>query len=623
MNNKYEVIVVGAGHAGCEAALACARMGCRTLLLTINHDSIAWMPCNPAIGGSGKSQVIAEVDALGGEIAVNGEKALSQIQILNTSKGMALRSKRVQCDKWLYSQHMKTTIENEPLLDAYQTTVEGLLVENHKCVGAIDFFGEKFYAHAVILTTGTYLKGEIHCGHSIYAGGRSTERPSNSLSEHLRQMGFHVRRFNTGTTPRIDKRTVDFSKLTRQDGYNDPIQFSFRTKRKKYLHQIPAYLGWTNEKTIEITKKYLSFQPSSTGKMVNIGPRTCPSIEEKVKWFPERQRHNFFLEQEGFHSNELYAAGLNMSVYRHCQEDILQTMEGMEKARIIRPAYAIAYDFVDPSELDSNLESKKISHLFCAGQINGTTGYDEAAAQGLMAGINAVLKIRNEKPLILSRFESYIGVMLDDMLNKRLDEPYRITPAHVEFRLINRADNADQRLTPLGKSLGLVSDDHYALFECKMNQLDKGRKLLKETSFSPSQENLALLTSLGFPPVKQNCSLFQLLKRPDYHYAQIEKISEDFAQLSDEIKEVLEIESKYEGYILRENNEIKNIQRMMDMILPSQLDYEKFAFLSNEARLILSNEQPKTLYLASQLPGVTPADLISLAGHIKQLKAKE
>jgi tRNA uridine 5-carboxymethylaminomethyl modification enzyme len=617
MSRKYDIIVVGAGHAGCESALASARMGCKTLLLSINLDSIAWMPCNPAIGGSGKSQIVAEIDALGGEIAVNAEKALSQIQVLNTSKGLALRSKRVQCDKWLYSQSMRYALEQEELLDMHQTIVTGLLIDKNSCIGVKDIFDESFYAEAIILTTGTYLKGRIHCGLTSYDGGRSTELSEHFLSKNLADLGLSIRRFNTGTTPRIDKRSIDFSKLIIQEGYPSSIQFSFRSPRKIYQNQIPAFLGWTNEKTIEVTKKHLSCQPSSTGLMVKIGPRTCPSIEEKIKWFPDRLRHSFFLEQEGFNSNELYAAGLNMSVYPHCQEDILHSIEGMENAKIIRPAYAIAYDFVDPSELKITLETTKIKRLYCAGQINGTTGYDEAAAQGLMAGINAALSLHSQEAFILNRYESYIGVMLDDLINKRLDEPYRITPAHVEFRLTNRADNADQRLTPKGRSLGLVKDKQYLLFEAKMKELEKGRAIVNETTLKPAKETLELLHSLGYNEINQKHTLFQLLKRTDYSIEALENISEDFAQLSQEVKEALEVEARYEGYIFRENNEIKNINRMSRTCLSDDLIYENMSFLSKEARKNLSISKPKTILEASRLPGVTPADIASLVSFLK------
>ncbi len=620
MNNKYDVVVVGAGHAGCEAALASARMGCKTILVSINLDSIAWMPCNPAVGGSGKSQIIAEIDALGGIIAQNAEKALSQIQILNTSKGLALRSKRVQCDKWLYSQFMKQCLENEPLLDLHQTIITSLVLCNDKCIGVQDIFQEKIFGTAIILTTGTYLKGKIHCGFTSYSGGRSTELSADQLSSCLENQGVRLRRFNTGTTPRIDKRTVDFSKLVPQNGYTDSIQFSFWLPRKKYVDQIPAYLGWTNEKTIEVTKKYLSSQPSSTGQMVTIGPRTCPSIEEKVKWFPDRIRHNFFLEQEGFKTNELYAAGLNMSVYPQQQEEILQTMNGLENVRILRPAYAIAYDFVDPSELQNTLETKKIKNLFLAGQINGTTGYDEAAAQGLLAGINAALIIQNKEALALSRYESYIGVLIDDLVNKRLDEPYRITPAHVEYRLLNRADNADQRLTPLGRNLGLINDKQYEQFQDKMEALEQGRIILNETSFSPSKENLELIQSMNLPEISQNCSLFQLLKRTDYHNQDLSQISPAYNDLPDEVKEVLEIEAKYEGYIAREKNEQKLMQRMNKTILPLTFQFQSMEFLSKEARIILDQEKPISLEKASRLPGVTPADILSLVAYLKSHK---
>lgn len=618
MKDNYDVIVVGGGHAGCEAALATSRLGFKTLLITINLDYVGWMPCNPAIGGSGKSQVIAEIDALGGEIAVNAEKALSQIRILNTSKGLALQVKRVQCDKRRYSLEMKKTLEQQNNLSLYQSVVESIIVEKNRCIGIKDIYQEDIFSKTVILTTGTYLSSKIHVGLVSYDAGRTGELNSKNLSKNLSELGLYVRRFNTGTTPRIDRKTVNFEKLSIQEGTNQAIRFSFKSKLRVFEHQLPSYLGWTNENTADITKSFLKYQPSNTGLMVKVGPRNCPSLEEKIKWFPDRKRHSFFLEAEGFDTDEMYMAGLNMSVFPHCQEEIIRTIVGLENASIIRPAYAIAYDWIDTSEIKLSLETKKICNLFLAGQINGTTGYDEAAAQGLIAGINATLLIQENDPFILNRSDSYIGIMIDDLVNKKLDEPYRITPSFSEFRLSIREDNADIRLTEIGRKIGLVDNERWNIYQIKKDNLSIGKQLIQEEKLTPKADTLEKLKFLGFPSIHQEFTLKDLLKRPDFTYLMVSMLSESFHSLPLEIKEELEIDSKYEGYIRHEKNEILRLQKLMDTKIPFSIDYENITSLSKDGKQSLTKYIPKTIREAVSLPNIKPSDMITLLSYLKK-----
>ncbi len=618
MLEQYDVIVVGAGHAGCEAALAAARMGCNTLLTTINLDTIAWMPCNPAIGGSGKSQIIAEVDALGGEIALNAERALSQIRILNTSRGLALRSKRVQCDKAAYSRSMKYITEKEPNLHLYQAIVNDILIDHNRCIGVLDIHNEKIYGKVVILSTGTHLGGRIHVGWTSYEAGRGGELKGGNLSDNLRKLGFDIRRFNTGTTPRIDKKTIRYDVLQEQPGEADPVSLSFITPRKVWNQQLSSYLGWTNEKTIEVTKKYLQYSPSKSGNMIKTGPKSCPSIEEKVQWFPDNYRHSLFFEQEGFHTDEVYVAGLNISIYPHCQLEILHTIEGLENVRLFRPGYAIAYDWVHTSEIKMSLETKKIQNLYLAGQINGSTGYDEASAQGIIAGINAALSVHNQEPVILDRSGSYIGVMLDDMIQKPLNEPYRITPSHVEYRMLNREDNADQRMTPLGRKIGLVSDFRWKHFQEKMEILEQGRQFLHEQKITPSTNTLALLEERSLPEIHQSYTFFELLKRTDWNEKKLSLLSEEFASYPQDIKEELMIESKYEGYLVREKNERRQMEKYDNLSLPENIDYDSFDVLSKTCIEALKESQPKKVKDLHAISGVKPSDIVIFISLLKK-----
>ncbi|MCK5849133.1 MAG: tRNA uridine-5-carboxymethylaminomethyl(34) synthesis enzyme MnmG [Caldisericia bacterium] len=618
--NHFDVLVVGAGHAGCEAALASARMGCNTALVTINLDTIAWMPCNPAIGGSGKSQVIAEIDALGGEIALNAEKSLAQIRVLNTSRGLALRSKRVQCDKYAYSNNMKFLLEREPNLTLYQSIIDSLIIDHNKCIGVKDIHEEDIFAKCIILTTGTHLAGKIHVGWVSYDAGRGGELVGGKLSSSLHNVGLDVRRFNTGTTPRIDKKSVDYSKLSEQPGESFPISLSYITKRKIWEPQLSSFLGWTNEKTIETTKKYLQYSPSKSGNMTKVGPRTCPSIEEKVQWFPENAKHSIFLEQEGFKTDEVYIAGLNMSIYPRFQLEILKTIKGLENVKMFRPAYAIAYDWVHTSEIKTSLETIKFENLFLAGQINGTTGYDEAAAQGIIAGINAASKVKGLEQFIPSRQISYIGVMLDDMINKELVEPYRITPSHVECRMLNREDNADQRLTPIGRKYGLVSDERWKIFNEKMESIEKGRMFVKENKINPNKETIETLQNMSYPTIHQSYSYFDILKRTDWNEKMLSAISKEFDSFPKDVKEELVIESKYEGYIRREKNERKKIQKYRNFKFPMDFDFSALTMLSKDSLISIIEKKPKTIAETQKLPGVRPSDIIILISMLKKMK---
>ncbi|WP_142418033.1 tRNA uridine-5-carboxymethylaminomethyl(34) synthesis enzyme MnmG [Citrobacter braakii] len=617
--DPFDVIIIGGGHAGTEAAMAAARMGQQTLLLTHNIDTLGQMSCNPAIGGIGKGHLVKEVDALGGLMAKAIDHAGIQFRILNASKGPAVRATRAQADRVLYRQAVRTALENQPNLMIFQQAVEDLIVENDRVVGAVTQMGLKFRAKAVVLTVGTFLDGKIHIGLDNYSGGRAGDPPSIPLSRRLHELPLRVSRLKTGTPPRIDARTIDFSVLGQQNSDNPMPVFSFLGDASQHPRQMPCYITHTNERTHDVIRNNLDRSPMYAGVIEGIGPRYCPSIEDKVMRFADRNQHQIFLEPEGLTSNEIYPNGISTSLPFDVQMQIVRSMQGMENARIVRPGYAIEYDFFDPRDLKPTLESKFIQGLFFAGQINGTTGYEEAAAQGMLAGLNAARLSAEKDGWAPRRDQAYLGVLVDDLCTLGTKEPYRMFTSRAEYRLMLREDNADLRLTEIGRELGLVDDERWARFNEKLERIEQERQRLKSTWVNPLAESAAEVNAHLATPLSREASGEDLLRRPDMTYAQLTSLSAFAPALDDaQAAEQVEIQVKYEGYIARQQEEIERQQRNENTLLPATLDYRQVSGLSNEVIAKLNDHKPVSIGQASRISGVTPAAISILLVWLKK-----
>lgn len=617
---EYEIIVVGGGHAGCEASLASARKGHNTLLISSNIKNIADMPCNPSIGGSAKGIVVREIDALGGEMGRNADKSLLQIKMLNNAKGPAVRALRAQADKITYPQNMLKTLKNTKNLTILEGMVEDLIIENGKVNGVILEDNTKIKSKIVILTTGTYLKSDIMIGSTRTRSGPHYEKPSNFLSDNLKKYGLKIIRLKTGTPQRIDKKTIDFSKTELEEGDKTPLTFSFdNAVYYDVTKQIPCHLTYTTSKTHEIIKENIhkSSMYGGLNDVTGVGPRYCPSIEDKVMRFKDKERHQLFLEPESLYYDDIYLQGFSTSMPYDIQEQMVHSLPGLENAKILKYAYAIEYDAIYPTQMKANLESKIIENLFTAGQINGTSGYEEAACQGLMAGINASLKLENKEPLVLKRNEAYIGVLIDDLITKGIKDPYRLLSSRAEYRLLLRSDNADERLMPIGNRIGLVSDERYNKYLEKKNQELELMNLLQQTKITPKQDVLSYLEKINSSTLKDGISLYNLLKRPE---VKIENI-EHFINLdvySKEIKENVEINIKYEGYINKVNKEVVDYKKLESKRIPNDIDYDKIINLASEAKQKLKEIKPETLAQALRISGVNPIDISLLSIYIKK-----
>ncbi|TBM30371.1 tRNA uridine-5-carboxymethylaminomethyl(34) synthesis enzyme MnmG [Hafnia paralvei] len=615
----FDVIIIGGGHAGTEAAMASARMGRQTLLLTHNIDTLGQMSCNPAIGGIGKGHLVKEVDALGGLMATAIDHGGIQFRILNSSKGPAVRATRAQADRVLYRQAVRTALENQPNLMIFQQAVEDLIVENDRVVGAVTQMGLKFRAKAVVLTVGTFLDGKIHIGLENYSGGRAGDPPAIALSRRLRELPLRVNRLKTGTPPRIDARTIDFSVLAPQYGDNPSPVFSFMGNASQHPEQMPCYITHTNERTHEVIRNNLDRSPMYAGIIEGIGPRYCPSIEDKVMRFADRNAHQIFLEPEGLTSNEIYPNGISTSLPFDVQMQIVRSMEGMENARIVRPGYAIEYDFLDPRDLKPTLESKFIQGLFFAGQINGTTGYEEAAAQGLLAGLNAGRFANDDEGWSPRRDQAYLGVLVDDLCTLGTKEPYRMFTSRAEYRLMLREDNADLRLTAIGRDLGLVDDVRWAHFNQKLENIERERQRLREIWVHPNSEQVTELNTLLKAPLSREANGEDLLRRPEIDYTKLTQLAPFAPALDDEkAAEQVEIQVKYEGYIARQQEEIEKHLRNENTLLPADLDYSLVSGLSNEVIAKLNDHKPSSIGQASRISGITPAAISILLIWLKK-----
>ncbi|GAA0334631.1 tRNA uridine-5-carboxymethylaminomethyl(34) synthesis enzyme MnmG [Bacillus carboniphilus] len=615
----FDVVVIGAGHAGCEAGLAAARLGAKTLMITINLDMVAFMPCNPSVGGPAKGIVVREIDALGGEMAKNIDKTHIQMRMLNTGKGPAVRALRAQADKFSYQHEMKKTLENEPNLTLLQGMVERLVVEDGECKGIITQTGAMYKAKTVVITTGTFLRGEIILGELKYSSGPNNQQPSIKLSEHLEELGFDLVRFKTGTPPRVNSHTIDYSKTEVQPGDEVPRAFSYETT--KYItDQLPCWLTYTNDLTHQIIDENLHRSPMFSGMIKGTGPRYCPSIEDKVVRFNDKPRHQIFLEPEGRNTQEVYVQGLSTSLPEDVQRKILSTIPGLENVQMMRAGYAIEYDAIVPTQLWPTLETKKVKNLYTAGQINGTSGYEEAAGQGIMAGINAGCRATGKEEVVLSRSDAYIGVLIDDLVTKGTNEPYRLLTSRAEYRLLLRHDNADLRLTEIGHKIGLISEERYLKFEAKKQAIEEEKERLRSIIIKPNETTQELIRSVGGSELKDGIKAIDLLKRPEITYSHIYQLAPAETEIDEEIMEQVEIQVKYEGYIQKSLQQVERLKKMEDKKVPVDIDYDAIHGLANEARQKLKEVRPLSIAQASRISGVNPADISILLVYIEQGK---
>jgi len=616
---QFDVIVVGAGHAGCEAGLASARIGAKTLMITINLDMVAYMPCNPSIGGPAKGVVVREIDALGGEMGRNIDKTYIQMRMLNTGKGPAVQALRAQADKHQYQHEMKKTLENQPNLTLIQGMVEELVVEDGVCKGVITKTGAIYRANTVVLTTGTFLRGEIIIGDLKYSSGPNNQQPSIKLSENLESLGFDLVRFKTGTPPRVNSHTIDYSKTEIQPGDEEPRAFSYETT--KYItDQLPCWLTYTNEHTHQIIDANLHRSPMFSGMVKGTGTRYCPSIEDKVVRFSDKPRHQIFLEPEGRNTEEVYVQGLSTSLPEEVQHEMLKTVPGLENAQMMRAGYAIEYDAVTPSQLWPTLETKAVQNLFTAGQINGTSGYEEAAGQGIMAGINAARKALGKEGIILSRSDAYIGVLLDDLVTKGTNEPYRLLTSRAEYRLLLRHDNADLRLTEIGYQIGLISEERYQKFLAKKEAIEEEKERLRSIIIKPNEQTQSLIREVGGSELKDGIRASDLLKRPEMNYQHIKMLVPTEKELSKEVEEQVEIQIKYEGYIDKSLQQVERLKKLEDKKIPENIDYNDINGIATEARQKLNKIRPISIAQASRISGVNPSDISILLVYIEHGK---